>query len=180
MELCGAEALSGLAPGPPDCMRQVALERPLLEQVALTVAKVDGLQAQLSRSGFYVSCAQEKAVRLQMLGSIFHCCDALQGEQVAQMAASWHVPLEAAGAAGHFAVLEPLLSLRCALLSAAKAPRPQTELARLARLAGQAHRGLQLLEVQPDMPREELLKLRWEQARCLHEPRTYENGLEMT
>ena len=113
-------------------------------------------------------------MQLQMLGSIFHSLDVFNDEeQVKSMANRWQVPLDSR----HFNALEPLLSLRSALLSALKASRPQTELARLARLAGQAHRGLQLLELQPDMSQEELLKLRWEQARCLHEPGTYENGL---
>ena len=162
-----------------------ALERPLLKMVATSAAEI---QLQSPES------LQQKAVQLQMLGSIFSCCDALvadvhkktqvqgQSRGVATLASIWqNVKAEAAR---HFIDIEPLLALQASILATAAHPLPEcrflTVLAGFAREAGWTHRGLLLLEraqrvtSNAKLSRQDNLMLRWEQARCLYELKSSE------
>ncbi|CAK9092592.1 unnamed protein product [Durusdinium trenchii] len=163
-----------------------ALERPLLKMVATSVGEI---QLQSPES------LQLKAVHLQMLGSIFHCADALvmdvhkktqvqgQSRGVATLASSWQ-NVKPSEAAMHFVHVEPLFALQASILATAAHPLPEcrflTALAGLAREAGWTHRALLLLEraqratSNAKLTRQDNLMLRWEQARCLYELKSSE------
>ncbi|CAE7532528.1 ATM [Symbiodinium sp. CCMP2592] len=149
------------------------VEGPLLEMVAGTMEAVR-LQSPQS--------LKAAATKLQSIGAIFNCVDAVmadnapasKGSSVANLAASWHKV-----GSGQFLQIEQQLALRAALLSAAKQPLQEyrflTALAALAREGSQFHRGLALLE-RAQRTREktkpnklDILKLHWEQAQCLWE-----------
>eukprot|EP00931_Biecheleriopsis_adriatica_P101418 TRINITY_DN7655_c3_g1_i1.p1 TRINITY_DN7655_c3_g1~~TRINITY_DN7655_c3_g1_i1.p1 ORF type:complete len:3029 (+),score=615.62 TRINITY_DN7655_c3_g1_i1:50-9136(+) len=160
-----------------------AVERPLL---GLVVDVASGLQVQ----SLQLKC--QRAIRFQMLGSVFKFVEALfedsrlpqsTGRSVKTLAASWQaVPRQqAAAVAQHFLEVEPLYALQATLLAVASQPLEEcrflTSFASSAREASQAHRGLALLErahratgrasLRPT--RGDLLRLHWEQARCLWE-----------
>lgn len=171
------------SPGPPgaashDFSQAVAtLERPLLRTVADVVNEI---QVQLPEE------LQQKALQLQMLGSIFQCCDALvsdvhqktqngQTRSVLNLASSWtsNVPVSARC----FNHVEPLLALQSSILATTSHPLAEGRFlvasAAAARKADLAQRGLALLEraqraCNAKLQRQENLMLRWEQARCLY------------
>ncbi|CAJ1371480.1 unnamed protein product [Effrenium voratum] len=159
-----------------------ALERPLLKLVSAVTGSAAGSGASGAAAGL-----TSAALRLQMLGSVFQCCDALVADvqkmsqaasasrAVATLAASWQkVPKE--DAATHFQKIEPLLALQSSILATTQHALPElrflTSMAQVAR-SQQPHRALTLLEralrakksAKPQ--RQDLLKLHWEQACCL-------------
>lgn len=153
------------------------LERPLLRTVANVVTEI---QVQSPEE------LQQKALQLQMLGSIFQCCDALvadvhqktqngQTRNVLNLASSWtsNVPVSARC----FNHVEPLLALQSSILASTSHPLAEGRFliasASAAREAELPQRGLSLLEraqrvTCSKLQRQENLMLRWEQARCLY------------
>ena len=127
-----------------------ALERPLLKMVADIVKEI---QVQSSEQ------LQQKALQLQMLGSIFQCSDALVADvhqkttngptrSVLNLASTWtsNVPVSTARS---FNQVEPLLALQGSILATTSHPSAQSRfLMDTANLAREAdpHRGLSLLE----------------------------------
>ncbi|CAE8642170.1 unnamed protein product, partial [Polarella glacialis] len=176
-------ALSGLSNAAAEV---AAAERPLPSLVANVAKGLQGQQSELLRQG---------AVQLQMLGSIFSLTDALSEDArrqqnmsaaVAALAERWRVLPERKelGSAQHFLQIEPLYALRATLLAIAAPPHQElrflTALAGLAREASHPHRALGLIEraasqavrrsaisVVSAGSSKDLLRLRWEQARCL-------------
>lgn len=138
------------------------LERPLLKMVPGIVTDIQVNVVQSPKQ------LQQKAMQLQMLGSIFQCCDALvtdvhkkalsasqasqasngQTRSVLNLASTWTSVV--GSTARYFDQVEPLLALQSSILATTTHPLAEGRFlvrqAAIAREAGSANRGLQLLE----------------------------------
>lgn len=185
--------LAGLA-GPSDrAARKLAVNS--TTQAATT--PLEALAAEVSAGLHARSLEQWKtgAVQLQMLGSVFSVVDAAvsdsgtpaSGAAVCTLAGRWTPSSSAPMSPAHFVLVEPLLALRSTLLSIAAPPlielRYLTALAAQTRDAMQVHRALGLLEqahrISLGAPRTDVLRLRWEQARCFWELRQQQECLSI-
>mmetsp|Transcript_155949 Transcript_155949/g.275568 ORF Transcript_155949/g.275568 Transcript_155949/m.275568 type:complete len:3044 (-) Transcript_155949:238-9369(-) len=181
-------ALSSLShisqPGAMTDIAAAALERPLSGLVAQVTAGLHAGSPEHLRQG---------AVQLQMLGSMFDVVEATAQDaramttsasnavgssavSMSSLGTRWS-QVDASSAGQHFSLLEPLHALRGTLLTLTAPPltvlRFRTAMATQARSAAQTHRALGLLEeaqrLASGAPRVDVLRLRWEQARCFWE-----------
>eukprot|EP00928_Gymnodinium_smaydae_P042169 TRINITY_DN28437_c0_g1_i1.p1 TRINITY_DN28437_c0_g1~~TRINITY_DN28437_c0_g1_i1.p1 ORF type:complete len:1749 (+),score=272.47 TRINITY_DN28437_c0_g1_i1:294-5249(+) len=166
------------------------------------VAGLAGLVADVASGLSTRSLEHRRAgvVRLQMLGSLFTMVEAAARDSsstsaigsaesgaVSGVASRWSAAASVALPAPHFLLVEPLAALQGTLLALAAPPvvelRFLTALASQMRGAAQVHRALGLLEqaqrVSQGAPRPDLLRLRWEQARCFWELKQQQESLSI-